>query len=36
MSFKYIYNNITKYKDLDKDTDKDVKVEIINRKKGNK
>lgn len=36
MSFEYIYNNVTKYKDVDKDTDKDIKVDIINRKKDNK
>lgn len=33
MSLKYIYNNVTKYKDIDKHTGKDVEVDVICKKK---
>lgn len=36
MSLEYIYNNITKYKDIDKDMNKYLEIDIIYRKKSNR
>lgn len=36
MSLKYIYNNITKYKGIDKDTNENIQINIMYRKKNNR